>query len=433
MSEQHTEEPQHISKNDLDDIDTNKQTDDNINKISEDNEKQKIHEIESFDELIDFADKHTSRPFNENILRGIYNYGYEKPSKIQSLSITPMILGNDMIAQAPSGTGKTAAFTIGTLYHIDPENKNVQAIIIAPTRELACQINCVVAAISQHMNIKTCLCIGGISTTKDNIQKLREGCHIVVGTPGRLNDLIKREALMTTYVKIIVMDEVDELLRDTFVFQIQSIIKSIDNDTAYICLFSATLSQHSLNVTQNFLRDPVNILVEKEKLSLEGIKQYYVDVVYDDYKLSVLCDLYKHLLIAQSIVFVNSKEKSIEVAENFTSNDYNVAVINGSMTSEERENVMKRFRQGDCRVLIATDIISRGIDVQQVNVVINYDIPRIDNKESYLHRIGRSGRYGRKGLAINFVTKKSENALNTIYRYYNIKKEALPQNVSELS
>lgn len=394
---------------------------------------QPSFEIESFEDLIDIAEKYTNKPFNDNILRGIYNYGYEKPSRIQQSSIAPMIIGNDMIAQAPSGTGKTAAFTVGLLQHIDDTVNVLQSIVIAPTRELAGQIDRVITAISQHMNIKTCLCVGGITKTRDNIDQIKkEGRHIAIGTPGRLNDLIKRKALPTAHVKTLVMDEVDELLRDGFVSQIETIVNSLENDETYICLFSATLSPQSMDITNKFLRNPVNILVEREKLSLDGIQQYTVDVRYDNYKIATLMDLYKHLRIAQSIIFVNSIEKSIEVKNEFTTNDYSVSVINGSLSPEERENVMKEFRQGNIRVLIATDVISRGIDVQQVNVVINYDIPTIANRESYLHRIGRSGRYGRKGLAINFVTDKSKRAMNIIYSHYGIKNISLPPNIAEL-
>jgi translation initiation factor 4A len=409
----------------LDDEINSEQHDDSTNEIE-------LPKMESFDDLVEYAKTNTKKPFNENILRGVYNYGYEKPSKIQQLSITPIISNRDMLAQAPSGTGKTAAFTIGTLQCIDDNVNVLQAIIVTPTRELAEQINRVVIAISEHMTVKTCLCVGGITTTRDNISQIKnEGRQIVIGTPGRLNELIKRKSLPTEYVKLLIMDEVDELLRNDFIPQIQSIVSCVADDTN-ICLYSATISQESLSVANKFLRNPVNILVNNENLSLDGIQQFYINVEREEYKMPTVIDLYKHLRIAQSIIFVSSKEKSMEVENQFVSNDYQVSVINSDLSPSERSDVMQRFRQGECRVLIATDIISRGIDVQQVNVVINYDIPSNENKESYLHRIGRSGRYGRKGLAINLVTRRTKPTLDNIYRHFNIKDETLPSNIAEL-
>jgi superfamily II DNA/RNA helicase len=395
-------------------------------------DENQLFELTSFDELVDFTKNNTGKPFNENILRGVYNYGFENPSRIQQLSITPIILGRDMIAQAPSGTGKTASFSIGMLQTINPDVNVLQGIILAHTRDLAEQTDRVVQAISQHMNIKKCLCVGGITSTRDNISQIKKGCQLIIGTPGRINDLINRKELPSEFIKLLVMDEVDELLRPGFESQVQTIVNKLSDD-ANICVYSATLSPETLETAYKFLRNPVNILVEKEKLSLDGIKQYYINVEREEYKIPTLIDLYKHLRIAQSIIFVSTKEKSMEVENQFVTNDYAVSVINGDLSPTERSDVMLRFRQGDIRVLIATDIIARGIDVQQVNVVINYDIPTGDNKESYLHRIGRSGRYGRKGLAINLVTRRTlPHLTNGIYRHYGIKEEPLPPNIAEL-
>jgi translation initiation factor 4A len=363
----------------------------------------------------------------DNLLRGIYTYGFEQPSNIQQKSIVPIIQRHDLIAQAPSGTGKTGSFTIGVLQVIDETVQKIQGILIAPTRELAAQIHSVISSLGTHMKVKSCLAIGGVHIS-ENMTDLKTS-HVLVGTPGRICDLMEQKAFDMRHIKIIVMDEADELLRQDFIKQIKKIIEKVPRETQ-ICLFSATLPDDLLQITTKFLNNPVKILVEAEKLSLEGIKQYYVDVEREQYKFDTLCDLYRSLKISQSIIFVNTIDKCIYLYDRLTENNHTVSLIHGQLTPEERNNVMKQFRLGNCRILLATDILARGIDVQHVNMVINYDLP---NKiESYLHRIGRSGRYGRKGTAINFITDKSNRQMTEITRAYNINVEPLPNDVSNL-
>jgi len=375
------------------------------------------NEIDSFD-FFNLKDK---------LLRGIYAYGFECPSIIQQQSIPHILNRCDLIAQAPSGTGKTGSFTIGILQMIDETKKQVQAILVAPTRELAFQINSVLLSIGSYMGINTCLAIGGIHIS-DNLRELKTS-HVIVGTPGRICELINKDAFDLRNIKILTMDEADELLRDDFVNQIKKIIQRIPQNTQ-ICLYSATLPHDLIDITKKFMNDPVQILVEPEKLSLEGIKQYYVDVMQEQYKFDTVIDLYKSLKVSQSIIFVNTIDKCIYLHDELTKNNHTVSMIHGHLTPLERNDVMKQFRLGTCRILIATDILARGIDVQQVNMVINYDLPL--KNDSYLHRIGRSGRYGRKGTAINLIIDKTKRHLNEIARLYDVDIEPLPSDLNNI-
>ena len=372
----------------------------------------------------------------ENLLRGIYSYGFETPSIIQKQSILPIMSKQDLIAQAPSGTGKTGSFGIGVLQMIDETLLKVQGILIAPTRELATQINSVIKSLGTHMNIETCLCIGGVAI-EENLEKIKYS-HLIVGTPGRISEIVRpkdpkrrnfKNKFDMTSIKILVMDEADDLLKSDFVLQIQTIIENIPGNTQ-ICLYSATMPPDLLKITTRFLRNPNQILVKPEKLTLEGIKQYYVNVEHESYKLDTLMDLYKQLNITQSIIFVNTIDKCIFLYNKLTENNHTVSMIHGQLSPSERNDVMKMFRLGNCRILLATDILARGIDVQHVNMVINYDIPV--NYESYLHRIGRSGRYGRKGTAINLATDRTYRGLTEIAKLYKATINELPKNIETI-
>jgi len=375
------------------------------------------NEIDSFD-FFNLKDK---------LLRGVYSYGFECPSIIQQQSIPPILEKRDLIAQAPSGTGKTGSFTIGILQMIDETMNRVQAILVAPTRELACQINSVILSLGTYMELKTCLAIGGVNIN-DNLRDVKNS-HVLVGTPGRICDLINKDAFDLRYIKILTMDEADELLRQDFINQIKKIIQRIPQNTQ-ICLYSATLPDDLMDITSKFMNNPVQILVEPEKLSLEGIKQYYVDVSREQWKFDTLVDLYKSLKISQSIIFVNTIDKCIYLHDKLTENNHTVSMIHGQLSAIERNEVMRQFRVGNCRILIATDILARGIDVQHVNMVINYDLP--SKNESYLHRIGRSGRYGRKGTAINLIIEKTKRHLSDIANLYGATIDPLPRDISNI-
>ncbi|XP_064455538.1 eukaryotic initiation factor 4A-I-like isoform X2 [Ornithodoros turicata] len=382
--------------------------------------------IESnWEEIIDNFDDMNLR---EELLRGIYAYGFEKPSAIQQRAIIPCIKGMDVIAQAQSGTGKTATFSIAILQQIDTNLKECQALILAPTRELAQQIQKVVIALGDYMSAQCHACIGGTNVRED-IRRLEKGVHVVVGTPGRVFDMISRKALRTNSIRIFVLDEADEMLSRGFKDQIYDVFRTL-NANIQVILLSATMPSDVLDVTKCFMRNPIRILVKKEELTLEGIKQFYVAVDREEWKLDTLCDLYETLTITQAVIFCNTRRKVDWLTEKMHERDFTVSALHGDMGQKERDVIMREFRSGSSRVLITTDLLARGIDVQQVSLVINFDLPT--NRENYIHRIGRGGRFGRKGVAINFVTEDDKRTLKDIEGFYNTEIEEMPMNVADL-
>merc|ERR1711990_536455 len=364
----------------------------------------------------------------EGLLRGIYSYGFEKPSAIQQRGIKPILDGRDTIGQAQSGTGKTATFVIGCLQRVDFGLKSCQALILAPTRELANQIQKVALALGDYNRVKCHACIGGTSV-RDDIDKLREGQHLVVGTPGRVFDMIGKRHLRVDDLLTFVLDEADEMLSRGFKDQIYDIFKCLPPNVQ-VCLFSATMPPEILDMTTKFMRDAVRILVKKDELTLEGIRQFYVAIEKEEWKLDTLCDLYETLTITQAIIYCNARRKVDWLTEQLHSRDFTVSALHGDMDQKERELIMKEFRSGSSRVLITTDLLARGIDVQQVSLVINYDLPK--DRENYIHRIGRSGRFGRKGVAINFIVQDDVRVLRDIEQFYNTQIEEMPMNVADL-
>ncbi|KAK7090401.1 eukaryotic initiation factor 4A-I-like isoform X2 [Littorina saxatilis] len=364
----------------------------------------------------------------EVLLRGIYAYGFEKPSAIQQRAIIPCIMGRDVIAQAQSGTGKTATFSVAILEKIDLRVTKCQALVLAPTRELAQQIQKVMLALGDYMNAQCHACIGG-TVVREDMRKLEAGVHIVVGTPGRVYDMINRRALDPSNIKMFVLDEADEMLSRGFKDQIYDVFRFMPSEIQVI-LLSATMPQDVLEVTHRFMREPVRILVKKEELTLEGIRQFYVQVEREDWKLDTLCDLYETLTITQAVIFCNTRRKVDWLTEKMHARDFTVSAMHGDMDQKERDVIMREFRSGSSRVLITTDLLARGIDVQQVSLVINYDLPA--NRENYIHRIGRGGRFGRKGVAINFVTSDDIRTLHDIEQFYNTTIEEMPMNVADL-
>ena len=373
-------------------------------------------------EEVDIYDNFEDMGLKDDILRGVYSYGFEKPSEIQKRGIVHMIKGRDIIAQAQSGTGKTATFTIGMLESLDLERNTTQVLIMSHTRELSQQIYNVIKNISKYMKININLSVGGVSM-RDNIDSLRKNPHIIIGTPGRVLDMIHKKCISVNTLKMLILDEADELLSHIFITQIYDIFQNLP-PTIQVCLFSATMNESFFSITQKFMRDPVKILVKTEELTLEGIKQFYIDIEKNEFKYDTLCDIYANISITQSIIYCNSI-KIVDIISNKLNNDsFSVACIHGNMNQQERNQVIKDFRDGKSRVLISTDLLSRGIDIQQISIVINYDVPK--NIDSYIHRIGRSGRYGRKGVAINFVTNNDREQLRSIEQYYNTDIPELP-------
>lgn len=361
---------------------------------------------------------------NPLVLRGIYSFGYEKPSPIQRKAILPMIDGRDMIAQAQSGTGKTGTFSIGTLNLVDPTQAVTQAIILSPTRELTKQSANVLSSIGTFVDgLRVQILVGGTSTF-DDMQKLKEQPpHVVVGCPGRTYDMIKRGHLRTDNVKLMVLDEADEMLSHGFKDQMYQMFQQL-NSTCQIALFSATMPPDIENLSQKFMRDPVKILVKSEMLTLEGIQQHYIALDNDGLKFDTLKDLYNSLSVSQCIIYCNSTKRVEDLYEAMIQDDFSVSRIHSGMTREERDAAYEDFKSGRNRVLISSNVTARGIDVQQVSVVINFDVPKCVH--TYLHRIGRSGRWGRKGTGINFVTKFDIKYLKQIEEHYSTQITELP-------
>jgi len=374
--------------------------------------------VDSFDDL----------DLQEGLLRGIYSYGFERPSAIQQRGIRPVLEGRDTIGQAQSGTGKTATFVIGALQRIDYGNHQTQALILAPTRELAQQIHKVVLALGDYLKIRCHSCIGGTSV-RDDIDRLRDGQQVVVGTPGRVLDMIGKRHFRVDNLLTFVLDEADEMLSRGFKDQIYDIFKALPPNIQ-VCLFSATMAPEILDMTTKFMRNAVRILVKKDELTLEGIRQFYVAIEKEEWKLDTLCDLYETLTITQAIIYCNTRRKVDFLADQMTKRDFTVSTMHAELDQKERDLIMREFRSGSSRVLISTDLLARGIDVQQVSLVINFDLP--PNMENYLHRIGRSGRFGRKGVAINFVTNNDVRAMKDVERYYHTQIEEMPMDIADL-
>ncbi len=369
--------------------------------------------IETFDDLSELIDL--------KIIRGVMSYGFEDPSPIQKKAIKPLLGKFDLIAQAQSGTGKTATFCIGTLGRIDFTKNETQASVLAPTLELAQQIEHVFTNIGKYTDLRLATAAKS-STVRENIETLLgrnnpDGLlpHVVIGTPGRVLDMINKEVININTIRLLICDEADELLSEGFIAQIKQIIGSIGEQTQ-IGLFSATMDASFFKLTEKFLRNPINILIKKENLTLEGIKQFYIDCEKNDFKFETLCDLYGLFSTCQTIIYCNHHQSVEILSQKMQEQDFKVSYIHGGMNISEREDAMKKFRNLTTRVLISTDLLGRGIDVQQVSIVINYDIPF--KSEAYIHRIGRSGRHGRTGTAINFVTNNDIKRIHDIETYY---------------
>ena len=388
------------------------------------------HDDEEYEtDIIETYESFEDMGLDEKLLRGIFSYGFEKPSPIQAKAIVKFNSGRDIIAQAQSGMGKTGAFCLGILSRINPELHQAQAIILAHTRELALQIDMVIRQLGNYLGLTFNLSIKGISIGQ-NIENLtKKNPQIIIGTPGRIIDMINKRAVQCETIKMIVLDEADEMLSKGFLDQIKRIVKALPSD-AQVGLFSATMTPEFFSITKNFMRDPIKILVKSEQLTLEGIRQYYINVEKNDFKFDTLCDIYNILTISQSIIYCNSKRSVEYLTNKMEEANFTVSYIHGEITVDEREYTMSQFRNGKTRVLISTDLLARGIDVQQVSIVINYEIPaRVDN---YLHRIGRSGRYGRKGVAINFMTYYDTKKLKNIEQYYHTQIEEMPADITNI-
>lgn len=391
-----------------------------MSEASNTNQNDNLKLYETFDEM----------NLNDTLIRGIYSYGFEQPSKIQQLSIVPMSQHTDILAQAQSGTGKTGAFTVGSLSIVDTSIKFPQVLVICPTRELSQQTERVAYALGSYMNLKVLSATGG-NHLRNDIQSLKSGAQFIVGTPGRIFDLIRRGDLVLDHMKYVILDEADQMLEDLFEEQVKAILNNKFPPSTRLALFSATMPQNVLEIAENYLNNPVRILLPQDEVTLDGIKQYCVNLEREDWKFPVLLDLYQQITVNQALIYVNKRQKAEWLAKQLASQGFTLEYIHGDMDVAERKKRMEDFRSGTVRVLISTDLLARGIDVQQVSLVINYELPI--QRENYVHRIGRSGRYGKKGIAINLVAGDELNTLKEIESHYSITISELPENLSSLS
>ena len=375
-----------------------------------------IKEINQWDDL----------SISMELLKGIYAYGFEKPSEIQRKAITPILDGRDVIAQAQSGMGKTGAFSIGVLGRIDVKIPKVQAILMAPTHELVKQTYNVIKALGATLDgLRVKTLIGGTSIQED-AENIRKSCpHVIVGTAGRIYDMFRRKYLSGQDIRILVLDEADEMLSQGFQEKIHQIFQYIP-ENIQVSIFSATIPSEIMEITKKFMRDPIKITMEAEKLNLECITQYYVALRNDSDKYDTLKDLFSTISVAQCIIYCNSIHRVTDLYKAMIDEGFSVCYIHSSMDITERDSAFQSFKTGGFRVLISSDITARGIDIQQVSTVINFDITRCPHK--YLHRIGRSGRWGRKGMALNFITRQDVDTMRKIERHYGIEIKELPAN-----
>ena len=364
------------------------------------------------------------------VLRGIYAYGYETPSPIQKKAIYPILNGRDVIGQAQSGTGKTATFSSGALSKVDISNKKTQIMILSPTRELSKQTCKVISTLGSMMEgLVVQNIVGGTYVEEDMAIYSKNIPHIVVGCPGRAYDLIRRRALDAASLKMIIIDEADEMLSIGFKDQLYNIFQNFSH-SIQVVLFSATLPDNIFEITNQFMKSPVTITVKAEQLTLDGISQYFVALDNDQQKYGTLKDLYSFLSVSQCIIYCNSKARVVDLHEAMHADGFPVCCIHSDMTADERDESFNKFKIGEARVLLSTNITARGIDIQQVSVVINFDVPR--DVHTYLHRIGRSGRWGRKGVGLNFMTRRDVFKMKEIEEYYSCQINELPGNLESI-
>uniref|UniRef100_A0A7S1WYI3 RNA helicase n=1 Tax=Tetraselmis chuii TaxID=63592 RepID=A0A7S1WYI3_9CHLO len=332
------------------------------------------------------------------LLMGIYEKGFERPSPIQEESIPIALTGRDILARAKNGTGKTAAFSIPVLEKVDTTKNEIQALLLVPTRELALQTSQVCKELGAHLGIQVMVTTGGTSL-KDDIMRLYNTVHIVVATPGRILDLANKQVAKLNNAHMLVMDEADKLLSPEFQPIIEQLI-AFTHPNRQILLYSATFPVTVKQFKDKFLKKPyvINLM---DELTLKGITQHYA-FVEERQKVHCLNTLFSKLQINQSIIFCNSVNRVELLAKKITELGYSCFYIHAKMLQSHRNRVFHDFRNGACRNLVSSDLFTRGIDIQAVNVVINFDFPK--NSETYLHRVGRSGRFGHLGLAINLIT-----------------------------
>jgi len=383
--------------------------------------------LEKTEEAVTVVKDFDSMALSENLLRGVYGYGFERPSLIQQMAIVPVASGRDVLAQAQSGSGKTGAYSIGLLQRVDPNANELQALVLTPTRELAMQVGDVVAALGERLPVRDCVCTGG-TNVRAEMQAARNA-QVVVGTPGRVLDHLQR-GLSAAALRVLVLDEADEMLSAGFRDALMDIVQRLP-EQLQVVVFSATYTSEALSICERLLKnEPLRIIVPKAELPLQGIGQYVVDVGDARNKAETLLDLFDSISVSQSMVFCNSRRQVDWLADFLRRHDFSVTVTHSELDTAARRKALSDFRAGHTRVLLTTDVLARGIDVQQVGLVLNYDLP--SRCETYVHRIGRCGRFGRKGVAISFATGRDDHLLHDLEHQFHYQLKPLPVDVRSL-
>jgi translation initiation factor 4A len=383
-------------------------------------EENFVSEIKNWDEL----------DLDRKLLRGIFAYGFEKPSPIQQKAIKPIIEGRDVIAQAQSGTGKTATFTIGALQRINLADHKTQVLILSPTRELATQTSKVISNLGCFLEgLKIQTIFGGSLIEESSSFSSKNVPHIICGCPGRVFDMMRKDKICSANIKLIILDEADEMLSAGFKEQVYNIFQYLNADTQ-VCLLSATLPDGITNIIQKIMRNPIKITVKLEQLTLEGIRQFFIAIDDDRQKYLTLKNLFSFISLSQCIIYCNSIKRVEDLYEAMNEDEFPVCRIHSNMEKSERDKAFNNFRNGNSRVLISSNVTARGIDIQQVSIVINFDIPKCVH--IYLHRIGRSGRWGRKGVGINFITRRDVGQLKRIEEHYSTQINEMPEDIDFL-
>jgi len=357
------------------------------------------------------------------LLMGIFEMGWEKPSPIQEASIPMALSGRDILARAKNGTGKTGAYSIPLLERMDPNLDAIQGLIVVPTRELALQVSQICTDLAKHLNIKVMVTTGGTGL-KDDIIRVYQKVHVIIATPGRIIDLMEKNVCKMDQCKILVLDEADKLLSQDFNRMLDKLISFLPTKRQ-ILLYSATFPITVESFMKKHAIDPYKINLMDE-LTLKGVTQYYA-FVQERQKVHCLNTLFSKLEINQSIIFCNSTQRVELLAKKITDLGYACYYIHARMNQADRNTVFHDFRKGHCRNLVCSDLFTRGIDIQAVNVVINFDFPKMS--ETYLHRIGRSGRYGHLGIAINLITYEDRFNLQKIEAELGTEIKPIPKEV----
>jgi len=348
---------------------------------------------------------------NAAILKALDAMGFEEPSPIQASAIPLLLEGKDLIGQAQTGTGKTAAFAIPLLQRVDPEAQRPQALVLAPTRELALQVAEEIAKIGRHMRVKELAVYGG-SPIDRQIRALRSGVSVVIGTPGRVLDHIDRGTLKLDQIRMFILDEADEMLDMGFIEDIESIMSHLPPERQTLC-FSATMPDPIVRITRRYMRDPVRVSVAREEVFAPQIEQAYFEIRERD-KVDALTRIVDHEAVSRGIIFCRTKRGCDELASAMQARGYLAEAIHGDLNQAQRNRVLSRFKEGQIELLIATDVAARGIDVENVSHVINYDIAQ--SPEDHVHRIGRTGRAGREGTAFTLVHPRETRYMRLIER-----------------